>query len=211
MHNNVQYVYEHLFFGRINSPNPQLGGSMLHNKKLFMVVLLLVSSLIVVGCGGGGAALKLSELDPTLTDCEKTSLDGIQETILKPDELGNEKYDKLFLEAAKINAALTELNHVILTYKNDKKAFIQSDQNRKCAVGIVQYGLKAIPQMTASATSLVDQLKALDPTNDFTGLNARKIPDATAGIAESVKNLNSSIQQFASILTELGVISKELE
>jgi len=190
---------------------------MVQYKQLFFVAFLLISSLMVVGCGGsgGGNFLKLTDIDPSLSDCQKEkdmprpALDVVTDSV-EFAKVDLEKYDKLFMQAAIINGTMREMKHVIVSVKNDPKMFVRSSINGKCTIALVQYGTQAIPKLIESAKSIIEQLKALTPADDFTGLKATKVPAAAKGIAESVQNLTAAAQELSSILTELDVVSKTL-
>lgn len=152
-----------------------------------------------------GKQVKLSDISASLS---------VYEGVAGQDFIGNsitfkvvekEKYDKVFKESALVYATMIQINGTI---EGINSGTIPTEGDfAKANIG---FAIKDIPEMKGRIERLQEQIKVLNPKDDFKGLEMKKAPRAADGINHAQKQLTESTNLLPKISENLAEVSKKV-
>lgn len=170
-------------------------------------VIVLGAILVLVSGGlvkGGSDVVTLGMLDPSLKSAEGSSVDAftIKENQIEFEQPGVDKYDKFFKEVAIVSGTVTELRYVLEQVNNGKLTVME-------AKPVIDFGRTSLPELKKKIPSLIEEAKSFKPSEDFTGLNKRKIPAVASGLTKSIDSLNSAAKEIPTIMEQLDALASK--
>jgi len=170
-------------------------------KKYF----LIISTLFLIGTSAYGQfnlgssssdsemVVSLGDVIPPLKSFEgNKEIDGIGKSVVY-DKIGEDSYDNIFYEAAKLNATVKQLNFFTAQTKNNPDFFVDGvGLEFKNSVSKMLTSM-FLEDLMKQSSNFSGRLKQLNPKDDFTGLKASKVLAATTGIKNALSNLDDGI------------------
>ncbi len=144
-------------------------------------------------------------LDKSLKDAQGTAIDAFahEENQIKFDQPGVKKYDAFFKEVAIVSGTVTEVKFVLNQIDEGKLTVADAEP-------VLDFGLKALPEVEDRIPALIDEAKGFNPVEDFPGFrNKLKIPAVTAGLVDASNTLKESATEVPDILQELKAVTEK--
>jgi len=175
----------------------------------FFISILLISTLN--SCGSSASTtIKLTDLDAKFEKFMRNpEYDNITDSI-EYVEVGKENYDNLFKESAKIYATVRQLNFLLGALEKNPSMFVKPP-GFDFAQATVSFGINALPKMKESASTILSSLTSLNPSTDFTGLDAVKAPKAVSGISQTKTNLENAVGEIGKLTERLSKLADQFK
>lgn len=180
-------------------------------KKYFLAfsIMFLMGTTIYGQFGLGSSNsdndnfVKLGEVIPALKSFEgNEEIDGLGKSVVY-DKIGNDSYDNLFFEAAKLYGTVKQLNFFIAQSKKKPDFFVDGvGLEFKNSVSSM-LTTKFLEDLMQQSTGFSGKLKSFNPKDDFTGFKMNKIPGAITGIKNATTNLSESVKGIEELLKTL--------
>lgn len=152
-----------------------------------------------------GKQVKLSDISASLSAYEGIEGQDFVGNSITFKVVDKEKYDKVFKESALVYATMIQVNGTIEGINNGT---IPTDGD--FAKTNIAFAVKDVPDMKGRIEKLQEQIKALNPKDDFKGLEMKKAPRAADGINHAQKQLTESTNLLPKISENLVEVSKKV-
>lgn len=163
------------------------------NRTLGAFVGLFLTFLALQSCGSSRVELRLQDLDPALTDFAEDSTYDYVTGKNGYVPIGIAQYDQLFADAAMTRAVVSQIKFSLERIVGDSTRLPENAQTGLFAVAMLKMAKSQLPTLPSRVEGVIQKLRGMNPTADFTGTKALQLPTAISSLKTAVSDMNTAL------------------